>query len=179
MRWETPNLPCPLVGIVGQHLEMNMKTLALILLSAVAAADPVGPLSTYLVEPCRFLDTRDDIQFFYERPGPYPFGHNLKFYLLQGHCGVPVGAKAAILNITVTEPTVDGHLGLFVPPTVDSPDIRPKTSVLNFKAGQTVANGTTMRLAAYVSADYADLGIYPHVPGGTVHVIIDVVGYLR
>jgi hypothetical protein len=128
----------------------------------------------------RFLDTRDDVQFFYERPGPYPFGHVLQFYLLQGNCGVPVGAKGAILNVTITAPTVDGHLALFTPPSDGTTQsVVPTTSLLNFKAGQTVANGTIVRLSPYFSPANADLGIYPHVPGGEVHVILDVVGYLQ
>jgi hypothetical protein len=162
---------------------MKIPIAASIAALALALAPVVGasPLSTYLLDtPCRFLDTRDDVQFFYERPGPYPFGHVLQFYLLQGNCGVPVGAKGAILNVTITAPTVDGHLALFTPPSDGTTQsVVPTTSVLNFKAGQTVANGTIVRLSPYFSPANADLGIYPHVPGGEVHVIIDVVGYLR
>jgi hypothetical protein len=146
-------------------------------LAAVASAAPVGPLSTYLVEPCRFLDTRGD-------PTAHLLDTQSRFYRVHGNCGVPLDAVAVIINVTVTNATGDGHLTLWA----DNQD-RPATSTINFTASGTVANGATVMLAPqdpnYPTLE--DLAVYGHVAGsdpaaaifGSVDLILDVVGFLR
>lgn len=153
-----------------------MKKIALLfaLLASQVQAEPVGPLSTYLVEPCRFLDTRDEVEFWYEQPGPL---RTARLYLVQGSCGIPVGARAIMLNVTATEATAEGHLSrwdLAAPPT---------TSFLNFAPGRTTSNLTIVPLweVPEPPGEFADLAIMPGfaTPNASVHVVIDVIGYLR
>jgi hypothetical protein len=160
-------------------------SLLLFALSAFShAAD--GPLSTYLVTPCRFVDTRDDLtRKLYEQPflwGPFK-GLRFYFYTIQGECGVPFGAKGVILNVTTTAATVEGHLVLWAPRT---PVVVPATSNLNFSPGRTVANMAIVKLIPLSGPGYTDLVVSPRTPQapteqarGFVHVIIDVVGYLQ
>ena len=153
--------------------------------AAVAGAAPSGPLSTYLVEPCRFLDTRDDVLLRGESVGP--LGEGIHPYILQGACGVPAGAQGVILNVTATEATVAGHLTLVAVPETAAPTHRmativdsmvPTTSTINVAPGLTVGNAATVRLRENTTGQF-DLMVYASVKGGTVHLIIDVVGYLK
>lgn len=154
-------------------MKTMMTTLTLVLVAAVAGADTVGPLSTYLVEPCRFLDTRES----QSSVGSGPFvGKENRVFVLQGNCGVPVGAVAAVLNVTVTGATTDGYLELWRADAYNPPN----ASAINFTKGTTIANGMTVRLGqAEAGGLFADLWVFAHAAGGEVHVIIDVVGYLR
>jgi hypothetical protein len=150
--------------------------------AAVAGAAP-APLSTYMLDaPCRFLDTRDAITFWYEPEGPFTYSAP-RLYLLQGSCGVPLGAAGALLTFTVTGATKPGHLIAWNAQMITDPTSGtiPKTSVANFTPGVTLANSTTVALGAVPSADGSspDLALAAFIPGGSVHVIIDVVGYLK
>jgi hypothetical protein len=122
----------------------------------------------YTVAPCRLADTRSTT-------GPYggpalPPGTERGF-VIGGRCGVPMTATAVSLNVTVTEPTGSGHLTIY--PTQGNPS---STSVLNFRAGQTRANGGIFSLdgggALYVSGQLTP-------PGGSLHLVLDVNGYFR
>jgi len=154
---------------------MTTKIRSLVLVTALlpcaAGAAPVGPLSTYLVEPCRFLDTREEVQSF--DAGPFPLGQG-RAYRMQESCDVPIGAAGVIINVTVTGATGAGHLSVWP----GDYQVRPGTSGINFAAGSTLANGMTVRLAANAAPRYADIWVTTR-GAGEVHVIIDVVGYLR
>ncbi len=151
---------------------MSIRSFALVALlaSAQASAAPTGPLSTYLVEPCRLVDTRN------QEPLQ---DHREQLYRAQGSCGVPVGAKAVLLNITATGATACGHLSAYDPAVAMA--LPPATSTLNFRRGHAVANAATVPLSeGSVSADLADFALFVVVADeGTVHVIVDVVGYLQ
>lgn len=145
-----------------------------------------GPLSIHLVEPCRFFDTRDQEWFWYE----YLFGPlDSRYYLwrVQGTCGVPVGAEGLLVNVTATEATAEGHLALFdgARPLASGEQLAPRTSNLNFGPGRTVANSAVVRITPSAGEEAADLGLLVLIPSGdggtrgTVHVVLDVVGYLR
>lgn len=114
----------------------------------------------YTVTPCRLLDTRLGA----------PLQSGVTGVLsVSGACGIPAGARALAVNVTAITPTVEGHLVLFpgnypVPPT----------STSNFHAGATVANNMILPLSSDGTGKLAYLA---SVPGGTVHVVIDVVGY--
>lgn len=142
----------------------------------VSSHPVVGPLVTYLVDPCRFLDSRDTTVFWYEEEGPFR-SESFRYYRLQGSCGVPLGADGAIVNVTITGATAEGHLQLY---DAYGHDGIPPTSLLNFQPGQTVANGLTLRLSRIFNPGIdADFRVFVRMPaGGTVHVIVDVVGYL-
>ena len=71
--------------------------------------------------------------------------------------------------MAVTGPASTGHLRL---QAADLP--LPLTSAINFQAGQTRANNAVVRLDA--SAGFL---VYVGMPSGSVHVIVDVVGYFQ
>jgi len=84
---------------------------------------------------------------------------------------VPADATAVSLNITVVEPTATGFV------TVRAGDARGRasTSTVNFDAGATIANSTTVML----SAEGAVRFVYdaPGVGAGESHLVVDVLGY--
>jgi Tol biopolymer transport system component len=125
--------------------------------------------SYYTLTPCRLLDTRDPAD------GPALFSGQTAVLLLHGACGIPETAKAVAVNVTVVQPSGAGFL------TLHPGDIAPPaTSTLNFEAGQTRANNAIQRLALNGAGTMA---VTPFVSGvggnGTVHVIVDVVGYFE
>jgi hypothetical protein len=89
---------------------------------------------------------------------------------MVGQCGIPASATAISLNVTVTGPDVVGHLVVY---PEGSPV--PGSSTINFRAGQTRANNAIVRLGAAGAIAV----VSGQLPGGTVHVIIDVNGYFR
>ena len=84
-----------------------------------------------------------------------------------GGWGVPADATGVVLNVTVTGPTLGSFAALW-----PSDVARPTVSNLNFSANQTIPNMVMARLPAN-----GRLSIYNAV--GSVHVVVDVVGYLR
>lgn len=119
----------------------------------------------HTVTPCRVVDTRDLPGAF---GGPALTSGNLRAFTLAGRCGIPVGADAVALNVTVINSTGAGYLALF-----PGDEAVPGTSSVSFLAGQARANNAIIKL----SSD-GTLGVWPAVAGnGQVHVILDVVGY--
>ncbi len=118
----------------------------------------------YTVAPCRLFDTRDALGPFAGQP--FAAGESRTF-AAGGKCGVPVGAKAIAVNVTVAQPTGGGFLTLY-------PEGRslPLTSTINFVSGQTRANNA--RLSLGLSGGFV---IYAGLGSGEAHVIADVVGY--
>jgi len=154
-----------------------MLPLFAVLLLAVPA--PVGRLSTYLVVPsCRFLDTRQEIAV--APRGPIESFRALR---LQGSCGVPLGARVAILNVTVTSSSSGGDLGLCSSEQTAFPDGRPLACppTVYFAAGQTRAAMAMVQLYGVHEDDpeESDLLAVATLPAGSVHLIVDVIGYLR
>ena len=87
---------------------------------------------------------------------------------VTGRGGVPAGAKAVTINVTVVGQSAGGYLS--VGPALAVP---PATSTLNFPLGDTRANGATVALAG--SGSLAIVYIGP--AGARTHVVIDVTGY--
>ncbi len=107
------------------------------------------------VEPARLLDTRQD------PAGPLGPGEE-GFLTIEGQGGVPAdGVDAAVLNITVTQPTAASYLAI-------TPNAEPGTSNLNFATGQTVANLAVVP----INQTSGDVVIYNDT--GNAHVIVDV-----
>ena len=92
------------------------------------------------------------------------------FALAGPPCGVPVGAQALSVNLTVTAPTAQGNLRLY-PSDVGVPLV----SAINFVAGQTRANNAIVAAAADGSVAIKVLNSSP----GTVQFILDVNGYFE
>ena len=124
------------------------------------------PTDFYTVTPCRVFDTR--LVGFQTTGAPLTCGGNYDFTLVGGTCGVPSGANAVSLNVTVTAPSAQGNLRLFASGTP-----APLVSSLNYAAGQTRANNAIAPLSSggHIAVLCA--------PSGTAHVIADVNGYFQ
>jgi hypothetical protein len=119
------------------------------------AGDPYGA-----VTPARILDTRQGVG---ASAGKLVAGTVLRLQV-GGVAGVPIGATAATVNLTATEADGPGFLTAY---PCDAP--RPDASNVNYVAGQSVPNLTTVKLAADGS-----MCIFAFA---TTHVIADVAGY--
>lgn len=120
----------------------------------------------FTLTPCRLLDTR--------QPGDGPALANgtTATLALYGHCGIPETAKALAVNVTATQSTGSGHLILWAGDAA-----APVASTINFGFGRTRANNAVLPLAS--NAD-GTVKLASAVSGnGTVHVILDVLGYFE
>jgi len=80
-----------------------------------------------------------------------------------GTCGIPAGATALALTLTVVDPQANGYLNAW--PANQS---QPTASSLNFSARQVRANGSIIRVDGTGA-----FRVYTSVPA---HVVVDVVG---
>ena len=130
------------------------------------ASTEEGPSDYFTLVPCRLVDTRDVMG---PRGGPALEAQTTRTFALHGNCGVPATARALALNVTVTGADGQGHLRLRA-----SDELLPSTSTINFQAGQTRANNAVARLGSD-----GGLSVFCALASGTVHVILDVVGYFE
>jgi hypothetical protein len=145
---------------------------------AVELVEGSGPIETPalglygLLPPCRIFDTRDILG---PTSGNPLHDNTIEAFVVQGICGIPVGAKAILANVTAVSPTGQGHLRVF-----SSAVDLPLVSTLNFPGGNgALANGAIIFLADQ-SLEPEDLSVFARVVGsGTVHMIVDVTGYLK
>jgi hypothetical protein len=126
------------------------------------------PTGFYTVTPCRVLDTRG-------RPTPITApqlsGGSVNSFVLTGQCGVPPGAKAVSINVTITQPSAAGDLRLY-PAGVSSPLI----STINYRAGHEAPKGGD----GIVGARLGDIAVLCDQASGTaVQLPIDVNGYFE
>jgi len=84
---------------------------------------------------------------------------------VAGRGGVPEGATAVVMNVTVTQPSAPGFLTVY-----PSGSPLPSTSNLNFTPGQTVPNLVVVKLGP-------GGGVALFNSAGSTHVILDVAGY--
>jgi len=138
-----------------------------LLLLGVAPALADGPFRFFSLTPCRILDTR--------LPADAPaIPHNAtRNVQVQGKCGVPVGAKAAAMNVTIVQPTASiGFLTMF-----PSGTSLPVVSTINWVGGEpALANGAI----APLSTNAQDLSVYVFFnngAGNSTHLVLDVTGY--
>lgn len=113
------------------------------------------------IRPVRAEDTRAVHLLFGKLHSGSPHG-----VTVVGKGGVPKGAYAAVLNITVTGPASAGYLSVY-PCGIQ----RPATSSLNFAAGQTIANMVVGELDA--------AGRICVFSTARTHVVVDVQGYFK
>jgi hypothetical protein len=125
---------------------------------------PPPPDDTYfpLDNPVRVYDSR------FSSPLSHLETRNIQ---VAGIGGVPSDAKTIIANVTVVDPSSSGYFTVF--PT-DSP--RPNTSTHNFDVGENFANMIAMQIGSGGRISVFD---FLNAGGGTVHVLVDVVGYTR
>src|ERR1700680_1998221 len=149
------------------------------LMVAMAASFPgiaqaPGPYQYHALTPCRVVDTRNatgtDGGLSLTFPGTRP-----RVFQIQGNCGVPNGAAAATINVTIADPNMTGPSGggflTLYPPSQPVPNV----STINWtNADSALANG------AIVPLDVAPNDLAVWLGGiGTVNVIIDVTGYFQ
>jgi hypothetical protein len=143
-------------------------------LSSATGATIAYPQSTvtiaeagmHTVTPCRVVDTRYPTGLL---GGPALAPNRTRNLPIAGACGIPIGASAVSLNVTVISSGAAGDLRLY--PGLDP---WPPTSTINYAAGQTRANNAVISLGAY-----GDIDALCSQASGTVNVIIDVNGYFR
>jgi hypothetical protein len=124
------------------------------------------PTSLFTVTPCRLVDTRDPAG---PLGGPALTAGQDRVFKLAGQCGLPSGARAISVNVTITQPSAGGFLTLS-PGGVP----RPLASSVNFRAGQTRANNTVLALGPA-----GDIVVHCGQPGGTAHLVLDVNAYFQ
>lgn len=116
----------------------------------------------YPLAPCRVLDTRET--------GPAMTDGVPREVAFHGACGVPAAARALAANVTVTQPTLPGHVSVYPADAAST-----GTSVVHFVAGKTRASNVIIKLS---DDGTGRARLEAAVPGGgTVHVIVDVSGY--
>jgi hypothetical protein len=128
------------------------------------AVDATPPRAFIGLTPCRVIDTR----------GGAPLGGGIlsnseaRDFDVDGICGIPPGAEAISANFTVTgSPSAPPGAFILAYPTGSPPS--PIVSLLNFQAGQTIANAGIVPLNGSGSLTI-------NVSHST-HVIMDVNGY--
>lgn len=121
----------------------------------------------FTVSPCRIVDTTDPTG---PLGGPALTANQTRTFDLTGPCGVPAGAKALALNITVLNPTAQGNLQMFPGNAMPL-----GTSTLNYAPGLNLANNAVLPLA---TDGTGTLGVR-NASAGTTGVLIDVVGYFQ
>ena len=140
------------------------------ILDAFAAVQAAVLSSTatrfFTLTPCRVADTRNPTGPY---GGPALQAGTERDFIVAGQCGIPASAKAVAFNVTVTQPTAQGHIILFPAGTS-----LPLTSTLNYRQGQTRANNAIVRLGSGGA-----LAVVCGQSAGTTHFIIDVTGYFE
>jgi hypothetical protein len=135
-----------------------------------------GDLHFYGLPACRLLDTR-------LAPNPESGGPSLahgvaRAIKVQGLCGVPTGAAAATVTLTIVSPSEGGHLTAF---PFGAP--LPAASVINFPAFVSArANGTVVPLKVPADAAGWDLHVLAAIGTsglGVADLLIDVSGYYK
>lgn len=116
-----------------------------------------GGASSYVdVAPCRLVDTRTDADV-------QQLDATTIRVRAAGVCGVPPGATAVAVSLTMDAAADVGYLTAW-----PSGGARPEVSSLNYDAGQTRANGAVVPLG-----DDGSIDVFSSQPGG---VLVDVSG---
>lgn len=152
-------------------LVRSILILAAVGILTASAAQAVGPLSFYSVTPCRIVDTRNPANA-QGTGGPAMPGSTYRNFPITGYCFVPSTAKAAVLNVTVVQPTFTGHLSLW---PYNTP--QPFVSTLNYVGGDlAIANGAIVPLTS--DANF-NITVFAGIPTGQLDLIIDITGYFQ
>jgi glucose/arabinose dehydrogenase/PKD repeat protein len=120
-----------------------------------------GPLDFFTIAPCRLVDTR--------LGGPALDGGSIRSFAGTGACGIPAEARSLAVNVTAINPTSAGYLQ-----SLPGGTSATATSSLTFSAGQTRSNNALMLLGTD-----GDFLVVAGLPGGTVHLAVDVVGWFE
>ena len=124
------------------------------------------PASLHVLAPCRVADTRDPNG---PRGGPALQPHAVRVFDVAGVCGIPAGAVAVAVNLTVTNVGSPGELVAF-----PSDILRPTISSISFQTGRTRANNSVLVLAGLSTT----FSVFNN-SGATVDFVFDVNGYFQ
>lgn len=127
-----------------------------------------APLKYHPIVPCRAVDTAS-----LPTGGPALVTDTVRTFQIQGNCGVPVGAKAAVVRLVISLPNSAGDLSVY-PSNLALPSI----STVKFDANEP---GLSMGTIVPLSTLSDDLAVSPGqmTAGGTVGLAIDVFGYFQ
>jgi hypothetical protein len=119
--------------------------------------------------PQRVLDTRKGIG---APEGAVPNGGTVKLLTAQNteYLPGPGYMNAAVVNITVVNPTGNGYVAAYADGTG-----QPGTSTLNYTKGQTVANSAIVPVAANGEIDLTN----EMTSAGSAQLLVDVAGYFE
>lgn len=120
----------------------------------------------YTLPLCRLLDTRSASG---PLGGPALAGGTTRTFAVGSVCGIPPTAVSVSVNVTVTGSSGPGDLRLFA-----GEALAPRTSAINYRAGQTRANNATVGLGPAEM-----LAVQCDQAAGTVDLVIDVNGYFQ
>jgi len=169
-----PNLVIVKVGLGGKVTVFNNSGETHVIFDIVGWYGPyAGPTDTgsryNALPPYRIRDTRPPPFGPIGGPsGKIPPGGTIDVQVTGvAGSGVPSGASAVIVNVTVTEPTAPSHLTIY-PKGVP----QPNAANLNFVAGQTVPNLVIVKVGLE-----GKVTVFNN--SGSTHVIFDVVGYFQ
>jgi hypothetical protein len=144
---------------------LKAPLMAMTVFAAGGALAQAPVASTFFtLTPCRIVDTRAANGTF---GGPGLAAGGTRDFPVIGTCGVPVTARAVVLNLTVTGGSSSGLITVY-----PSGITRPSASAINWSTGQTRANNASARLGSNGA-----LSVYSSHPSGTVQLIMDVSGY--
>ncbi|WP_208028310.1 TolB family protein [Rhabdothermincola sediminis] len=163
--WTVPNAVTVKVGVGGMVSMFNNRGSVHVIVDVVGFYDPTGGAGFTPLDPARILDSRAG-----SKVGPYssPWGAGMtRDVQVAGIGGVPGDAEAVVLNVTVTETSDSSFLSVW-----PKGQARPTVSSLNWQAGWTVPNAVTVKVGAGGMVSMFN-------NRGSVHVIVDVVGYFR
>ena len=131
----------------------------------VAGYVPAG--SDYVgLDPVRLADTRAGwvaADGLFAGTGPVSGGQFVQVPV-AGRGGVPADAKAVVANVTIADPVAGGYATVFPCGTL------PYTSVLNYSAGEAVANEVIAKLSP--------TGAICVFTYSTANIIVDVAGFM-
>lgn len=136
-----------------------------VIVDALAYALPGSP---FVAErSSRVLDTRDAAL----SEGPV---EPRSVYSLDLTGKVPSIAKSVVLNVTAVRPTSTGHLRVFPDTAGDGTTTPPDASTINYIPGRDIPNQVVLGLP-----ENKQVAFYSDMAGGSVDLVVDVVGYVR
>jgi prepilin-type processing-associated H-X9-DG protein len=152
-------------GAIGYDLHNSSRNSQAAVTNPVSIMVGSGPIRFYTVAPCRIVDTRNTAG---PVGGPALSAGLSRVLPITGYCGIPAGATAVSLNVTVTDSTATGNVALY-PASITA----PATSTINYVVGITRANNAVTLL------HNGQLEAICRPGPGTTHLIIDVNGYFQ
>ncbi len=167
-------------------LALAAAALACAILPSSAEAQS-GPFQYYAVTPCRVYDTRTGAPSAGGTGGGLIFSATVRSFVLRGLCGIPTGASAVSLNLTIVTPNAEGG-DLRIAPF---PGSFPAVSTINYYQNETIANGAIVPLGTVTTPgtdpDFQILGagcgvissVYQCTNTFTYHLLVDVTGYFQ